>query len=697
MKKILLLSTLVAAASVGLQDVSIGHGGTYRGPGDTVPPGGSGGGDSGPGGSTPNPNGPSAPSPGGPSTPSPGSPGAPGPGNPGQPSTGAIAGGTDLTVWQFWWGFNKAPFLNLKGHIHSMATETGSDDYFLGHGTKVDAKNNRKPSEAVIRDRIVPALKHALATESNNDIVTGALIALAKIGDAATDGNSSEFEALMLPFLNSSSQEIAETAAIALGILGNPRSIGTLTSLLTDDAIGRKLVGSEAGVNYRTRAFAAYGLGQVGSASHSQEDRQTIVNTLWEVCESPRQSTRDVKVAAVIAIGLVPLEEGTASAGNKNEHTGVPRTLQQQVGYLTGFFIAENDKTKHYMVRAHAARSICRLMEKMQGSNREYTKNQVVEALAPYVSKRGNVGKRQLRQSASLAFGILGDLDTDAADEIIRENLMAAAGNTEAQVKNFSVLALGQVGGRPGTGDKPLAGAQEIRAYLQKNLVKGKTLIKPWAGLALGLMERGMAEAKQDRSESSLRALRSSLSDSRTQQEVGAYAIACGIAGDQDAESILLEKLEKMSEDEVRGYIAVGLGLMNSTRAIKPIQDIVEKSKYRSELLKQAAIALGLLGDRKLVPLLIKMLGDAKTLSTRAAIASALGFIGDDRSVEPLLKMLAAPDITDAARGFAAVALGIVADKEDLPWNSKFSVDINYRANTHSLTGGGGTGLLDIL
>jgi len=43
------------------------------------------------------------------------------------------------------------------------------------------------------------------------------------------------------------------------------------------------------------------------------------------------------------------------------------------------------------------------------------------------------------------------------------------------------------------------------------------------------------------------------------------------------------------------------------------------------------------------------------------------------------------------------VALGIVADKEPLPWNSKISTNINYRANTTTLTGDNGTGILDIL
>ena len=91
------------------------------------------------------------------------------------------------------------------------------------------------------------------------------------------------------------------------------------------------------------------------------------------------------------------------------------------------------------------------------------------------------------------------------------------------------------------------------------------------------------------------------------------------------------------------------------------------------------------------------MLEDAKTLTTQAAIASALGFIGDKRSVDPLVEMLKDSSKTGAARGFAAVALGIVAEREPLPWNAKYSVDTNYRANTTTLTGQNATGLLDIL
>ena len=71
---------------------------------------------------------------------------------------------------------------------------------------------------------------------------------------------------------------------------------------------------------------------------------------------------------------------------------------------------------------------------------------------------------------------------------------------------------------------------------------------------------------------------------------------------------------------------------------------------------------------------------------------------GDQGSITPLVAMLKNQDITDSARGFAAVALGIVADKELLPWNSKIAEDLNYRASTQTLVdSSSGTGILDIL
>ena len=208
MKKELLFGVLLLGGAFALQDISIGHGGTYRGPGDTVPPGGGGGGGGG-GPATPGPSGPSSPSGSGPSTPGPAAPGAPSGGGGGAkaPTTaGPSDNGPDLTNWQFWWGFNKDPYLNLRAKIHEGVTLTGSDEFFLGHGEQSEAKDSLRPSEQTIRQKIVPALKNALETERNNDILTGSMIALAKIGDAKDLEGDSEFEAIIAGFLDDSVQ-----------------------------------------------------------------------------------------------------------------------------------------------------------------------------------------------------------------------------------------------------------------------------------------------------------------------------------------------------------------------------------------------------------------------------------------------------------------------------------------------------------
>ena len=702
MNKLFLIAALTVSGLIGLENITMGHGGTYRGPGDTVPPGGGGGGGGG-GPATPGPGGPAAPGPAGPNSPGPAGPAAPGQG-PGAPKSPATGGGgdtgPDLTVWQFWWGFNRDPYLNLKSKIHDVGSLTGSDDFFLGHGQKTNTKDSLKPSEETIRQQIVPALLAALDGETNNDIVTACLVAIAKIGDEKNEGGESAFEKVIKGRLTDSVQEVRETAAVALGILANPSSIELLEMLARDTSEGRRETGNEAGINYRTRAFATFGLGLIGHRTEDLEIRKRILTTLFNILEdSEDHPTRDIRVAALISLGLVPIDpmqvplkpEAELEKGEKPYEIGTDpaRSRQDQVQYLIDFY--SNDK-KHYLIRAHAPRAIARLLEGAPAELRVTAS----EALLVNCGKRAK-GQKELRQSAVLALGQIGDLDQDDIDKKIRQALYDSMSDADLQVKNFGTIAIAQLAGNPTENDTE-KGLAEIRTHLMKTLSRGKSRVKPWAALAIGVMEEkrdGLGEAM---SADTLQALRTSLDKEGSPADAGAYAIAVGICQDQESKAILLKKLDKFSDDEARGHMTIGLGLMNANDAIEPIQEIVGKSKYRAALLKSAAISLGLLGDKQVVPQLLDMLqNEGRSLATQAAIASALGFIGDTRSVDPLVEMLGNEDLTDKARAFAGVALGIVADKEDLPWNSKISVDINYRANTTTLTGGDGTGLLDIL
>jgi hypothetical protein len=307
-------------------------------------------------------------------------------------------------------------------------------------------------------------------------------------------------------------------------------------------------------------------------------------------------------------------------------------------------------------------------------------------------------------QSAVLALALIGTNDgADPLDKRIRETLAAVPKDvSDQQARNFAMIALAKIGGRTASGAKDAEGGiEEITKGLLAQLADGKSSVKAWAGLSCGVMANKLAESSSASSKipTLQSAVRTAMEDEgKDPSKLGAFAIASGIMGDVEAKPILMKRLDSEKDETARGYVAIGLGLMNARDAVEKINKIVDDSKYRPDLLKQAAIALGLLGDKELVPKLITLLGESKGLATQASLSSALGFIGDQRSIEPLVQMLQNDSLTERARGFAAVALGIVADKEALPWNSKIGLDINYRASTETLTNqASGTGILDIL
>ena len=714
MNKLLIGAALVAAGSLGLVDSASAHGGTYRGPGDTVPPGGGGGGG---GGGAPSGGGPSAPGPSGPSTPGAASPGSPagGPSGPQKAqTTGGADAGPDLTIWQYWWGFNKEPYINLKSKIHSGSVVTGSDDFFLGHGEKEQARDNLKPSPAVIRGKIVPTLKEALRSERQNDILDACLIALAKIGDSEAEDGSEPMADDIKKFLTNPNQQLAETAAVALGILANdsPENVGILLSLVADDPStlrGDYGVQMTNAVQVRTRAFAAYGLGLIGHSA-GDETRARINAALVELLdgEGKQMGTRDVQVACITSMGLSPLPLDPTAAllelRDAKDATGWPKpeavtNRQEQIAFLMNYF--EDTLGNNFMISAHVPMAVARLMQDLPP---DHALRGMVATRFIQDTKRLSKAAREIQQSCIQALGQIGDCDGDSVDVAIRSALMEVGEQlADPQCKRFALIALGQAAGRPGKGEGgPLAGLEgkkdNPRSHLMTALSKEQSGVRPWAALGLAILERSLEDEKQPSSQDAKRALRESLREAKSPSEVGGYAIAVGIAKDTQAQEVLRAKLEKVSDDEARGYCAVGLGLLDDRTAIEPIQEIIAKSKYKPDLLKSAAIGLGLLGDKSIVDTLVTMLDEATGLSSQAALASALGFIGDTRSVDPLIGMLQDDQKTALARGFAAAALGIVADKEELPWNTKVSVNINYRANTTTLTSPEqGTGILDLL
>lgn len=675
MIRLVIAGAILGGSLLVFAGISLGHGGTYRGPGDTVP--------SNPGGpSTPGPSGPSGPTtpgpsgPGGPTTPAPTGPVTPG--GAGAPTPGGGPGistpgmsGPDLTSWTFWWGFNREKYLQLKSKLAKQeGVFTGeSAEGLLGAGG--GGRDSMKPTTEQITKEVIPALKNALETETNRDIVSGCLIALAKIGQEPQQAME-----MFKKFLPSKDQEIAETAALAYGILASPEGVVTLHDLFMDNDAGRKLVNQNE-VSWRTRTFACYGLGLTGARTNDQELRAKVQAWLIDFLkESKRSDTRDIRVATVIALGLIPDSERKA------------------VQSLEKYF--DENRKREEIICSHIPNSIARILREASLDERKAYCDKLMAELG---EKAKSSTENNFRRSMAQALGVLTrgeDPHAKKAFEVIQEKIEKELSKNE-QLAYFGMIALGQISGT----DEP---GNAIEKYLtEKALAQGgRVMTRAWAAIALGVAAFDQQARNKTPNQDVGKALTEQMMSIKDPQQRAAYAIGLGLMRYAGASSALNRCLDEVKDDAFRGYFATGLGLMGEKDSIEKIQGLVKGATRRPEFLREAAIALGLLGDKSILKGLVDILGDKdnKTLAVQAAVATALGFVGDYRAITPLSKMLRdeKKDLSSESRAFAAVALGIVCDKEEFPWNFKISTDLNYTATTETLNDQSAqTGILNLL
>lgn len=688
MKKLVLSGLCCAALVALLPETGHAHGGSYKGPGDVVPPNPGGGGKSG---------GPSGPTTGGPSGPSAPAPSAPATGGPSGPSTGGPSGPSggkgpttggrgaqlddDLTTWNYWWEFNKDPFIRLKDAVQTGGVQTGSDDFYLG-ARRSEAKNSLKPTEEQIMGEILPALKKAIDSTEQRDINSSCMVAMAKIGRDHTD-----FQLINVfkPRLKKPDQEIRETAALAIGIaaIAKEEEMKLLTGLALDKDAGR----SESGgaVDNRTRSFALYGLGLTAHKTSNLEIKKQAFEAMRTVLADKDIGDRNLKVAAIVGLGLLNI--GAASEEAKTLELEVLKALED--------FYMESLGAGQQLIQAHCPTAIAKICGRTHDKSEYYRDLFLKDLQEKGKTKRSN---HAIAQSCALALGQMVRPFDDKDDKKCPDAKYSDAllgiwhEHKDEQTRNFALLSLGQIGGKLN---------QET---LLKELDKAKTLGRPWAAMSLGVYCYYKYEAQKANGETVTpeefigKSIYDVLKKTQEPMQVGAFAIALGLCQYTDAaDEMRTRMLENQQKEEMAGYLAIGLALMNDANSKESIRDVVKNSSRRFDLLQQAAIALGKLGDKQAAEDLLKMLDDGEAnLAKLSAIASAIGFIGDSRTVAPLKKLLFDDKLSDLSRAFAAVALGGVADKEALPWNSKIGTNINYRASVETLTNKS-TGILDIL
>ncbi|MFN0009393.1 MAG: HEAT repeat domain-containing protein [Planctomycetota bacterium] len=627
------------------------------------------------------PSGPSGPSsPSGPNAPA--SPSGPsGSGGPatGGPRTGGIATGESdpygFATWEAWWHFNKDPFLELKRAVTRNVRTAGADDLVPYEASGI-------PGRDLVRTRIVPALLQLLEDDRANDVTTGALIALARIGEPADLPEASSAIPRMVRALADPNQEVAETAALSLGILRAEAGISTLTDLLEGGERGRKLVGGKD-VDARTRAFAAFGLGLAAERAPQNRTRQLIARSLIAVLDD-RKAKREVHVACVLALSLDRIDPEAV------ESSSAPWISRQTV--LRKLIQVFSDGDRDHLVRAHAATAVGRLAQDAPPELRSTALELFVSAL-----KRPSRLENEVVNSCIQVLGILADTSLSEPDRAARAALIRALDDGDPQARAFAMIALAEVGARLADATGTESAEIECRSALVNEILRGRSTSKSWAVIALGLHERRRADRGGLASENARQVLLDWLGNSRGRNEVGSGAIALGLCRETRAARILTSKLAATNDDTGQGYVALALGMIGHVDSVPALRGVVQGARYKPTLLAQAAEALALLGDRENSPTLAREIGEARGAAAQAAIAGALGFIGDTRSVDPLLALIARKDLSASARGLAAAALGRIADESLLPWHTSISSGLNYRAATESLIAGDGTGLLELL
>ncbi len=585
------------------------------------------------------------------------------------------------TQWQVWWELNSASMLRVRDHAQH-ARPPYPDDFGLGSRRQGEATHSLAASDRQISEQILPALKRAIDASAQRDINCACMIAMAKIGRNHVDFRLID---VFSPRLRNGDQEVRETAALSIGIAGiaEQAEIELLIDLATDNERGRAVSGGN--INYRTRAFAAYGLGLLAHDARIEIKAKAFA-TLRQLLMPDAVANRDLAVAAIKAIGVLHIDDSDA-AGSK--------MLGEAVTALEQFYLRRIGAGQQ-LISAHCPTEIARLLGRDHRQAAHYK-----ELFASDLQQSGTAARssHDIARSCALALGQLAAAYENRDDKDNPDNpysrllLDTYLTHHDQQTRYFSILALGQIGGA-------LNRINLLKEFDKADRVEQKA----WVALSLGIsaatdretrVRAGNLDPEPDRLIGST--LASALAEHKDPDLMAALAISLGLARATDVAPAMVSLLNaNVAKEGLASSLCIGLALMQDHRATPHIWMAMDRATRRPELFAQAASALARLGDKNIGERLVQSLPEQQqNLAMLAATTRSLQFVGDAHCVTPLTKMLLDQRLSELARSFAAVALGGIAARESLPWNSKLGEDCNYRATVDTLTNRS-TGVLDI-
>lgn len=264
-----------------------------------------------------------------------------------------------------------------------------------------------------------------------------------------------------------------------------------------------------------------------------------------------------------------------------------------------------------------------------------------------------------IRRAAAIA---LGGIARPADGVAIAALVDAARTESDPLTRHHAAVSLGRIGG-----DVAL---KQLRASFANTDGSERVFL----GIALGIA----------RDTESFKALRRALEQEKTESARGALSIALAIGGDIEARPLLEREVASRGSIWSAGYAALALGMLDSRESgplLRRQLDATNDPRLRANL----AIALGLVHDPRGEEWLCATLRGDGTLYERGGAAMALGQLRRTRNVPVLIDVYRQRRDPELVRAFAVVALGVIADGDEVPRLAGFRVDGDYSVSHDAL------------
>jgi HEAT repeat protein len=224
-------------------------------------------------------------------------------------------------------------------------------------------------------------------------------------------------------------------------------------------------------------------------------------------------------------------------------------------------------------------------------------------------------------------------------------------------------MALAQIGGETAIEsllsalDRKLFASDEDRAFLY---------------LALGLCGA--------RSEQARTVLRLHYGDARSAEKRGLLALCCGLARDAESVSTTIARLDRESNPEFAAWACLALGLHGDPRGAPVVRRMFDEHKGDATVREHAAIAMTMLQRNEAVPHLVRLLRDAGSQHSKAAVVTALGLLPEPSraAVDALIEVYKDDSAPDGVRAMAIIALGALGDPRPVPLSALLTRCYNY-------------------